>query len=451
MTLHLFEAYGVELEYMIVDRETLSVLPAADRVLEAAAGEAASEVELGPLAWSNELVLHVLELKTAAPAPSLAGLAADFDAGVRRADELLGRALPPPGGRLLPGAMHPWFDPAAETRLWPHEGAEVYRAYDRIFGCRGHGWSNLQAAHLNLPFAGDEEFGRLHAGIRLLLPILAALAASSPVVEGRVTGLLDSRLEAYRTNSRRFASITGLVVPEPLYTRADYDAGILQPIYRDLSPLDPEGVLLREFSNARGAIARFERGSIEIRVLDMQEAPRADLAIAALAAGVLKLLAEERWSTQEAQRRFPTEPLAELFRRTIRDAEATELTDPAYLALFGYPDLPPARTSDPAQARPRGPGLFGLRRPRRETPPPTAGDLWRHLAAEAFAAGATAEAEFGGDLRVILDEGPLARRILRALGADAEADAGLEIPRPRLHEVWGALADCLAAGELFRA
>ena len=36
---------------------------------------------------------------------------------------------------------------------------------------------------LNLPFSSDEEFGRLHAAIRLLLPLLPALAASSPLVE----------------------------------------------------------------------------------------------------------------------------------------------------------------------------------------------------------------------------------------------------------------------------
>ena len=36
--LHLFEGYGIELEYMIVDRESLAVRPIADRVLEAAAG-----------------------------------------------------------------------------------------------------------------------------------------------------------------------------------------------------------------------------------------------------------------------------------------------------------------------------------------------------------------------------------------------------------------------------
>ena len=35
--LRLFEGYGVELEYMIVDQQSLSVLPVADRVLQAQA------------------------------------------------------------------------------------------------------------------------------------------------------------------------------------------------------------------------------------------------------------------------------------------------------------------------------------------------------------------------------------------------------------------------------
>ena len=34
--LSLFEAYGIELEYMIVDRESLSVAPVADSLLEIA-------------------------------------------------------------------------------------------------------------------------------------------------------------------------------------------------------------------------------------------------------------------------------------------------------------------------------------------------------------------------------------------------------------------------------
>jgi len=412
-----FDRYGIELEYALVDGETLAALPVADRLLAAVArtGDGApepwpSDVELGPLAVSNELVLHVVELKTAGPAPALEGLADHFQAGVRRLEE----ALSPLGGRLLPTAMHPWFDPATETLLWPHEASEIYRAYDRIFGCRGHGWSNLQSTHLNLPFAGDDELARLHAAIRLVLPILPALAASSPVVEGRPTGLADSRLEAYRTNSRRFASITGRVIPEPVYTRAAYEAEILGPIYRDLATLDPEGILRHEFANARGAIARFERGSIEIRLIDVQEAPRADLAVLAAVVGALKLLVAERWARRAEQAAWPVEPLAALLGRTIAEAERAPIEDPAYLAAFGF----------------------------RGAPPVPAGDLWRHLAAEAGAAGTLDEAVFGPDLDVILTEGPLARRILEATG-----------PHPaheRLHEVYTRLADCLQDGEMFR-
>ncbi len=174
--LRLFQGYGVELEYMVVDAETLQILPVVDRILESVAGTITSEVEMGPLAWSNELVLHVIELKTNGPAPTLEGLDALFQGDVARISEILEGM----GGILLPTAMHPWMDPKTETTLWPHEYSPVYESYDRIFGCQGHGWSNLQSTHLNLPFGDDEEFGRLHASIRLLLPLLPALAASSP-------------------------------------------------------------------------------------------------------------------------------------------------------------------------------------------------------------------------------------------------------------------------------
>src|SRR6185436_8561391 len=108
-------------------------------------------------------------------APALEGLAAKFDTGVRDINRILGDM----GGVLLPSAMHPWMDPIAEMKLWPHEYSAVYEAYNRIFDCRGHGWANLQSMHINLPFSGDEELGRLHAAVRLLLPLLPALAASS--------------------------------------------------------------------------------------------------------------------------------------------------------------------------------------------------------------------------------------------------------------------------------
>ena len=66
-------------------------------------------------------------------------------------------------------------------------------------------------------------------------------------------------------------------------------------MFADIAPYDPAGVLQHEFLNSRGAIARFDRSAIEIRVLDVQECPQADTAIAALMAAVLEKPCRERW------------------------------------------------------------------------------------------------------------------------------------------------------------
>jgi hypothetical protein len=248
VALHLFEAFGLEIEYAIVYAESLDVRPIADRLLERAAGEAVSDLERGEIAWSNELALHVIELKTNGPAPDLTVLPERIQANVLEAAGILDGL----GAGLLPGGMHPWMDPATESRLWPHETNDVYRAFDRIFGCSGHGWTNLQSVHVNLPFAGDAEFHRLHAAIRLVLPLAPALAASTPIVDGRVGSELDQRLVAYAGNSRRIPAVAGRTVPEPVDSERAYEKVILGPLYEALAPHDPEGLLRHEWANARG-------------------------------------------------------------------------------------------------------------------------------------------------------------------------------------------------------
>lgn len=404
--LHLFDAVGIELEYMIVDAGRLSVMPAADRVLAAAAGRIVSEVEQGPLAWSNELVLHVIELKTNGPAAGLNGLGEVFQDHVRRIDAILA----PLGGRLMPTASHPWMDPSTETVLWPHEYSPVYEAYDRIFGCRGHGWSNLQSLHINLPFCGDAEFARLHAAIRCLLPIMPALTASSPILDGRLTGFMDTRMEVYRHNADRLPSIAGRIVPEAVYSRADYDRQILQRIYADIAPFDPEGILQHPFLNSRGAIARFERGAIEIRVLDVQEYPEADLAAAALISSALKALCRERWAPLSAIEQLDTRELADIFLAVIRDGDLAVIDQASFLRALGM-----------TGAKPR------------------ARDIWQHLAA----AGPADDMEIIRTRAAVtlLEKGCLARRIVAALDGD--------LRRERIFEVYGRLCDCLSRGETF--
>ena len=310
----------------------------------------------------------------------------------------------------MPTAMHPWMDPIAEMKLWPHEYNAVYEAYDRIFRCAGHGWANLQSTHINLPFANDEEFGRLHAAIRLVIPLIPALAASSPVMDGDWGPIADHRLEVYRSNAERIPSATGLVVPEPVFTRSDYEAQILDRIYSDFAPHDPEGVLRDEWANSRGCIARFSRGSIEIRVLDIQECPRADLAIAELVIGAVRAHVEERWISYEQQRAFETEALHGLLLDTIRYAEHTRVLNGPLLQAYGI-----------------GRSLSW------------AGEIWKKVAGEILAP----DDPLTPTAHALLDAGTLATRISKRIRRFPT--------RPELHVVYGELADCLESGSLFGA
>jgi gamma-glutamyl:cysteine ligase YbdK (ATP-grasp superfamily) len=331
--LHLFDAFGVEAEYMIVDKETLDVLPVSDRLLTAAHGYLTQQTTRGPLCWSNELVLHVIELKTNGPVPHLSGLHRDFQHGIHDVNRLLDRE----NAMLLPGGTHPWMNPFTQTRLWPHNDAEIYQAFNRVFDCRGHGWSNLQSIHLNLPFCGDQEFVLLHTAIRLILPLLPALAASSPFLDSTFSGYHDARMETYRHNCRRIPSISGHIIPEPVTSVENYQSTILNPIYADLSPYDPEKILQEEWVNARGAIARFDRNTIEIRVLDVQECPAIDCAILEFTVALLQWLIEKITSNLPRYRDWPVQPLAALFVKAIRNSLDAPIDDPQYLQLFEYP------------------------------------------------------------------------------------------------------------------
>ncbi|MBL9078217.1 MAG: glutamate--cysteine ligase [Planctomycetes bacterium] len=408
MTLGLFDGFGVELEYAVVDRTTFAVRPVVDALLKHFAGTQVGDFDDGPISWSNELALHVVELKTNGPAPSLAGLAARFQNSLAR----LEGGLATLGARLMPGGMHPTMDPRHEFVRWPHDYADVYSAYDRIFDCRGHGWSNLQSCHLNLPFANDDEFGRLHLAARALLPLLPALAASSPFCEGRFTGWLDWRLEVYRHNQKRVPRIAGLVVPEPVTTRERYFAEILEPIWRDIAPLDPDGILREEWLNSRGAVAKFFRDALEIRVLDVQECPAADLAICTLVTAVLRALCAERWCGRAALAALPTDELAAVLWAVARDGDRAVVAHRGLLAALGLPAVP----------------LPAI-------------EVWRRLADAVLPDVGAFDGDLVAPLRAILTRGPLARRMLAAVGEQPDAAA--------LRQLEGQLADCLRSGQSF--
>ncbi|MBU0678445.1 MAG: glutamate--cysteine ligase [Verrucomicrobia bacterium] len=402
----LFEVVGVEIEYMIVDAESLDVVSSADRLISSLAGGPADEADFGPLTVSNELVSHVVELKVAKPVVSLLDVEKWFREGVGR----LNGALEAERQMLMPGGAHPWMDPEKDARIWQHDPDEIYSSFDRIFGCRTHGWTNLQSMHINLPFDGDEQFGRLHAAIRLLLPILPALCASSPFLGGAATGLADSRMEAYRVNARKIPSISGMVIPEPIFTSTEYEREILQRLYHDIAPHDAKGILQYEWLNARGAIPRFERDTIEIRVMDTQECPSADIALARTVVELLRRMTQEKWCSFEDQCAWPVEPLRQIMLKCIQEGESTVIDSVDYLRMWGF-----ERNS-----------AVG------------ANELWRHLV-DGLDSPSAQDADI---LRTILDEGTLSSRLLRAAGTSPSRDA--------LVDAYRDLCTCLSEDRQFR-
>jgi carboxylate-amine ligase len=321
------------------------------------------------------------------------------------------RVLKPLGGLLMPSGMHPWMDPRTETRLWPHRYRKIYATYDRIFNCRRHGWANLQSIHVNISFRGDAEFAKLHAAIRLLIPVIPALASSSPVAGGKISGYHDTRLAYYRSNQRKVPSVMGRIVPEPVYTEAEYRKGILEKMYRDIAPYDPEGTIRYEWLNSRGAIPRFGRNAFEIRVIDTQECPTSNIAVSELIVAAIRLLVSERWAPLEEQKKWAVSPLVSIFRKTIRSGETARVDNARYLRTLGFAG---AKAS--------------------------AGELWGHLAEEAGRRRLLSDKSLK-TVRSILDQGTLSSRILRSLGGD--------VSRARLKAVYGELCRCLARNEMF--
>ncbi len=335
-SLHLFEGYGLELEYMIVDRDTFEVRPIADWLLAQVGPQGTREVEQGQLCWSNELALHVIELKGNGPVADMTTLADPLQRDIARMNELLAAQ----GACLMGSAVHPWMDPDADSRLWPFEDAPIYQALDRIFGCHGHGWFNLQSAHLNLPFANDEEFARLHAAIRLVLPIIPALAAASPFLDGVDTGLWDARLHVYSQHCNRLPAAIGKVIPEPVSSEQEYQDTILEPLYQLLRPLDKEGTLCYEWSNARGAIARFERNAIEVRLIDVQEHPGMDQAVVGAVAAAIRLLTDQACQDKDAMNALSCVRLRKILDEAIAWGEQAQVTDDDFLRLLCGSDHP---------------------------------------------------------------------------------------------------------------
>lgn len=407
-----FSVAGMELEYAVVgeDLVPLSIVEDAFRWI---AGRPVSDIDFGGVAFSNEIADHVFEVKTPHPTRSLARAEVLLTQGIRRFSDVLRQEF---GARLLPTAMHPWLDPRT-ARLWKRSGSRIYNAYDRVFDVHTHGWVNVQAAHLNLPMGRSAEAVALHNATALLLPYLPALAASSPMYDGVLHDSVDSRLEWIFRHQARIPESQGDILPEYISSISDYRRRILRPMYRAVAAIPGGEPLKHEFLNARGAVLKFGRRAVEIRVIDMQECVKLDVAVAVFTRSVLRYFTQR--ILKGRMEMPPHTVLLEDFRETIRSGSRARVFAPHLATASG-------REEDG-------------RIPVRECLDSLLSVAARYIRRD--------ESEYLPLIEAMIRTGTLAERIRDALAVHVGDPARL---REAAHTLYGELADCLVQNQPWR-
>jgi gamma-glutamyl:cysteine ligase YbdK (ATP-grasp superfamily) len=269
---------GTEHEYSIND-ESFHPLPISDRIINRISGSIEHEVKFGGIKVSKELQKHAIELIPARPG-SLSFLEDNLYKGLTELYHATNYEY-----KFLGLGMHPLLT-LDETTYWDHDEQEYYQTYDRLFNIWQHGWLNIQALQINIPYKSEEELVVVFNKIRSLMPYLVAVSASSPFVEGRRTSHMDNRLVHYRENQKCIPSICNDILPEKLGSSKDYVL-INRGIYRELRACGAD-ILCREWVNSRGLIVRFTRKCVEVKAIDEQECLRSDMAISAFLLALLR-------------------------------------------------------------------------------------------------------------------------------------------------------------------
>ncbi len=193
---------AVEEEFALLDPETLSLVNRFEDVKAAAAGSAVDDHLVGELI-ASEAEVRTGRCETFAEASELMGTRRAQLAEITNG---LGLALGATGA-------HPWSRWQDQRIIdTPH-----YRRNDELL--RYVVWrNNTFGLHVHVGIAGADRAIAVHDGLRVFLPHLLALSASSPLVEGVNSGLHSARTQIF---TRMFPRCG---VPDAYRTWAGYDA-----------------------------------------------------------------------------------------------------------------------------------------------------------------------------------------------------------------------------------
>ena len=244
---------GVEEEFSILDPHTLELLPRFEELRDAAQAE-----RLLAEGITGELISSEIEI--------ISGVGADLHDALARQRERRKRlfALAEANGVAL-GATgtHPW----ADYREQPIIDTEHYRRVEE--GLKYVAWrNNTFSLHVHLGVRGIDRAVRVCDRLRPVLPLLLALSANSPYLDGLDTGLHSARTQSFTKSFPRCG------VPDPFGGWRAYREYI--EFLRDTNSIV-------EFTQVWWSVRpHFSFGTVEVRICDAQANAQESEALAAM-------------------------------------------------------------------------------------------------------------------------------------------------------------------------
>jgi carboxylate-amine ligase len=244
---------GVEEEFSILDPQTLDLLPRFEQLRAAAEGD-----RLLHECITGELISSEIEI--------ISGIGADLHDALARQRERRRRlfALAEAQGVAL-GATgtHPW----ADYREQPIIDTAHYRRVEE--GLKYVAWrNNTFSLHVHLGVRGIDRAVRVCDRLRPVLPLLLAISANSPYLDGIDTGLHSARTQSFTKSFPRCG------VP---------DAFGGWRAYREYNELLMATNSIVEFTQVWWSVRpHFSFGTVEVRICDAQATAHESDALAGL-------------------------------------------------------------------------------------------------------------------------------------------------------------------------
>jgi carboxylate-amine ligase len=244
---------GIEEEFSILDPETLDLAPRFEELRDAANGD-----ELLRESITGELISSEIEI--------ISGIGGDLHDALARQRERRRRlfALVASNGAAL-GATgtHPWADYREQAII----DTEHYRRVERDL--KYVAWrNNTFSLHVHVGICDADRAVRVCDRLRPVLPLLLAISANSPYLDGRDTGLHSARTQSFTKSFPRCG------VPDPF---GGWSA------YREYIEFLVSTRSIVEFTQVWWSVRpHFSFGTVEVRICDAQSTAQESEALASL-------------------------------------------------------------------------------------------------------------------------------------------------------------------------